>query len=128
MPVAYKIDMNRKLIHTTCERDLTFAAVMDHLGTLASDPDCPDRLHVLLDLTKVTSTPTTDQLLKVSDAIGFVREKVRFDSCAIVAPSDVLFGDMRMFEVFTEGKFASMRTFRDIKEAERWLVKRLPVL
>jgi hypothetical protein len=125
MPVTYEINNDRHTIRTRCIGDVTFAEVIDHFRVLASDPLCPARLHVLLDLTKITSSPTTDQLLKVSDTIGHTQEKIRFDSCAIVAPSDLMFGVMRMFEVFTEGKFSSTKTFRGIGEAERWLAEQL---
>lgn len=121
MPVTYKIESGQRIIRTRCVGDVTFNEVVDHFRVLQQDPECPERLDVLLDLTDLTSEPSADQLKGVSDAIGRSREKVHFDTCAIVASSDLLFGVSRMFEVFAEGQFRMTRVFRGLPEAEAWL-------
>jgi hypothetical protein len=94
---------------------------MAHFKELESNPDCPERLDVLLDLSEMTNLPESDQLQTVCGIIDGVRPKVEFGACAIVATRDALYGMIRMFEVFAEQQFASLRTFRDHDEAEKWL-------
>src|SRR4051812_25943278 len=118
MPVRYQIDKANELIRTRCVGDVTLEEVLAHFQALAQDPDCPDHLDVLLDLTEQTSLPRSDQLRAVTAAIGRVQQRVRFGFCAIVAPTDALFGMLRMFQVFTEDLFREAQVFRSIGDAE----------
>ena len=121
MPVTYRIDGANRLIHTTCTGPITVAEVVDHFRVLEQDPCCPDRLDVLLDVQDGTTVPESQELHHVTRAIARIRGKVQFGTCAIVAPTDVLFGKMRMFEVFAEDYFQETRVFRTAGEAEVWL-------
>lgn len=121
MPVLYEIDAALGRIHTRCVGDVTFDEVLGHFRTLSEDPACPERLDVLLDLVALTSLPDPGQLRAVTARIGEVRERVRFDACAIVANRTVLFGMMRMFQVFAEGRFRATSVFESLDEAVEWL-------
>jgi hypothetical protein len=121
MPVTYRIDKSRGTIHTSCTGAVTLEEVLDHFRMLEEDPGCPARLSVLLDLRDQTSIPTPDQLRHVSRAIKRVRHKVEFVNCAIVTGSNVLFGMLRMFEVFAEDYFGKTHVFRSLKDAHAWL-------
>src|SRR5215467_1291804 len=104
VPVNYKIDLHRNLIRTVCSGDVNPKEVNDHFRDLASNPNRPDRLSVLLDLTQMTSVPETDQVRGASYELRRHPE-LRFNACAIVAGGDHLFGMMRMFQVFAEDSF-----------------------
>src|SRR5215813_5845170 len=121
MPVSYQIDQIQGIIRTKCLGNVTLDEVIEHFGALEQDPECPDHLDVLLDLSETTSKPNADQLKAVSNEIGRIRKRVRFDACAIVACQDALFGMARMFEVFAEDRFRATRVFRALDEAEKWL-------
>jgi len=60
--------------------------VIDHFQQPAHDPNCPDRLDVLLDLSEETTIPKSRELQVVTGEITRVRERVQFEVCAIVAP------------------------------------------
>ncbi|MBZ5654187.1 MAG: hypothetical protein LAO56_02795 [Acidobacteriia bacterium] len=122
MPVTYTIDRKEKVIRTQCVGMVTFPEVADHFQQLERDPDCAERLAVLLDLSEVRSTPDTGQIRAVSYELRKIQGKVRFDVCAVVASRDVLFGMLRVFEVMAEPYFRSICVFRGIAEAEAWLV------
>jgi len=125
MPVVYEIDRARAIIRTRCVGDVSFEEVIGHFHTLESDPACPSLLDVLLDLSDMTSLPDPGDLREVSSHMEKVCKRVRFGACAIVAPRTVLFGLLRMFEVFAEERFRTTRVFREIGEAEAWLLDRL---
>jgi len=122
MPITYEIDKARGVIRTRCVGHVVFAEVAEHFRTLFLDPACPERLDVLLDLSEMTSVPGVEQLKAVPGEIGRIRDRVRFEACAIVATSDLLFGLTRMFEVFAEEQFRTTCVFRDASEAEAWLI------
>jgi hypothetical protein len=122
MPVLYEIDRANGLIRTRCVGNVQFPEIVAHFETLVNDPDCPERLDVLLDLTQQTTLPDSEKLRGVTHEIAKIRDRVRFDACAIVAPTDALFGLLRMFEVFAQEQFRATRVFRTEDEAEQWLM------
>jgi hypothetical protein len=121
MPVLYRIDKRNRIIRTRCVGDVTLEEVINHFRTLEHDPDAPDCLDVLLDLTEETSIPKTEYLREITAEIRRIRYRVEFGVCAVVAPGNALFGMLRMFEVFTEDYFHQLRVFRTLTEAETWL-------
>lgn len=121
MPVIYKLNPAEKFIYTQCVGNVTPEEISEHFRELARDPDCPDRLTVLLDLRETTSVPWTFQLRGVNQDLDRVRTRVAFDACAVVASKVVLFGMMRMFAVLAQSHFTSIRVFRTFAEAEEWL-------
>jgi hypothetical protein len=121
MTVTYQIDQARRRIHTRCVGAVTLDEVLQHFADLVRDPDCPARLDVLLDLSEITSLPTSSQLTAVTTEVARVRPHVQFDGCAIIATQDALFGMARMFEVFAESYFGATRVFRTVGEGTRWL-------
>ncbi len=75
---------------------------------------------MLLDLSECTSTPESSQLRTVRDTIARAHDRIQFDACAIVAPTDVLFGMARMFEILAGEHFHVMHVFRSVANAEPW--------
>ena len=120
MPITYRIERERSRIVTTCSGNVTLPEVMAHFDELQRDPECPPRLHVLLDLTEETSLPMAPQIQAAADRVGLVTHVV-FEACAVVATREALYGMARMFEVLARGHFAAIRTFRGRQEAEEWL-------
>ena len=126
MPVKYQIDKAHRIIRTRCTGPVTIEEVVEHFRVLERDPDCPDRVDVLLDLSEETSIPTKENLQQVTGEIKRIRGRVQFGTCAIVACTDALFGMLRMFEVFAEQYFRESRVFRTASEAEAWLDSQHP--
>jgi hypothetical protein len=121
MPIEYRIDTVRKLITTTCTGYVTLTEVIAHFDQLDRDPDRPERLDVLLDLSQMTSLPESDQLRSVAKRIARP-DGSTFSALAIVTQSDVLYGMLRMFEVFAEPYFSAIQVFRDLDSAQTWLL------
>ncbi|HTY43084.1 MAG TPA: STAS/SEC14 domain-containing protein [Thermoanaerobaculia bacterium] len=120
MPITYRIDRQRGRVVTTCTGQVTLRDVMAHFDALEKDPERPVRLDVLLDLTEQESTPVAPQMQAAADRVALVADLV-FGNGAVVATRESLFGMARMFEVLARGHFASIRTFRNRREAEEWL-------
>jgi hypothetical protein len=123
MPVIYQIDKRHGLIRTKCVGNVTEPEVLQHFRTLEHDPDCPDRLDVLLDLREMITLPSDQNLRAVSQEIARLRERVQFGACAIVASSDAVFGTAKVFEVFAARGFRSTTVVRGPAEAEVWLAE-----
>jgi hypothetical protein len=126
MSITYQIDKANRIIRTRCSGAVTIEEVIDHFHQLERDPDCPDRLDVVLDLSEETSVPEKENLRDVAREISRIRWKVQFGVCAVAACSDVLFGMLRMLEVFAEPYFRDFSVFRTVSEAEAWLAWQRP--
>jgi hypothetical protein len=126
MPVTYQIDKAKGIIRTRCAGNVSLKEVLDHFRQLEQDPDCPDRLDVLLDVCDQLTVPKKDELHEVTAAVYGVRGRVQFGMLAIVACTDVMFGMLRMWEVFAERYFGKTCVFRSVSEAEAWLIAERP--
>jgi hypothetical protein len=126
MPVKYQIDKVNRIIRTRCIGPVTIEEVVEHFRVLERDPDCPDRVDVLLDLSEETTVPNKGNLQQVTGEIRRIRGRVQFGACAIVASTDALFGMLRMFEVFAQQYFRQSFVFRTASEAEAWLASQHP--
>jgi len=127
LPVIYEINRNTNLIRTRCVGNVTFEEVVGHFAELECNPQVPKQLDVLLDLSELTSVPGADQLVSVAEEIGRIEGKVQFGLCGIIAPSDLLFGMSRMFEVFAARQFRATKVFRRMDDAEKWLASPIGV-
>jgi hypothetical protein len=85
---APHIDPAKNLIRTRCIGDVTPEEIADYFRNLAGDPNRPDRLNVLLDLTEETSLPETKDVRVVSQQLKELLPNVLFGACAIVAYDD----------------------------------------
>jgi hypothetical protein len=121
MAVSYEIDRDRQRIHTRCTGEVTFDQVQEQFTVLSRDPSCPGQLEVLLDLSDMTSLPSSAQLGAATVELARVVPRVRFRHCAIVASREALFGMARMFEVFAEKYFVASRVCRTVEDGEQWL-------
>jgi hypothetical protein len=126
MPVTYRIDQARHLIHTTCTGMVTLQEVLEHFAVLMQDPNRSHGLDVLLDLTRIDSVPTSDELRIVTSEIAHIRPEIEFGRCAVAASGEAMYGMSRMFEVYAEGHFTNVQAFRTVEEAAAWLGVTLP--
>ena len=121
MPVTYSIDSARGLIRTTCSGPVTPKEVIEHFRTLRQDPLRTRELDVLLNVSEAEVPPESSDLGRVVAELRAQEGELSFRLCAIVAPSDLWFGTMRMFEVFASKYFRAIRVFRNLAAAEAWL-------
>ncbi len=124
MPITYSIDLRANLISTIGSGNVTLEEVQEHFDELARMRPPMPRLDVLLDLSQCTSIPNFLQLRAVTLHMDASGGRLRFGRCAIVATRELLYGVLRMFEVFAGGKFFdALRVFRSDGEAKEWLAR-----
>ncbi len=122
MPITYRFDPEG-FVRTECSGAVTLSEVHAHFRALEADPATPAQLNVLLDMSRMTSLPESDQLQAIVGDLRRLEPKVVWGACAIVATSDALFGMSRMFEVFAERQFSRTGVFRATEKALRWLAE-----
>ena len=87
MPVTYRIDRPNQLILTRCTGAVVLDEVRQHFVALSQDPECPERLDVLLDLSEMTTLPASDQLRTVTTDIARLQPEIQFGICASSRPA-----------------------------------------
>ncbi len=73
----------------------------------------------LFDLTGISFDLLSEEIKEIAEYGK--RKFTKKNRAAYVAPSDLAFGEMRMFSVFREQDIAEIRTFRNKEEATEWL-------
>jgi len=124
MPLEYRIEKGKKLVYVTGNGVITFSELMDHIEELSRASEYQSPMKKLVDYRTVTRIE-----LSSSQSKAFAAKKGGFknifagETCALVAPSDVVFGTARVHDTlfgFEEADI-EMTVFRDLAEALTWL-------
>ena len=121
MPITYSIDRDANLITTIGSGNVTLDEVREHFDELVLVLPHAQRLDVLLDMTRCTSLPRFYELRAVVQHMDSFGERLRFGRCAIVATRELLYGLLRVFEIYAGSKFEHIRVFRSERDAKEWL-------
>jgi SpoIIAA-like len=124
MPITFSIDMRASLIRTIGSEDVTLPEIDAHFNELSQTWPRGAKLDVLLDLSECSALPEISQLQAAASRIQVFGGRKRFGACAIVARRELLYGLMRVFELFAERTFVAVRVFRNEPSAMVWLRKR----
>ena len=95
--------------------------VAQFLAGLA-DPSCPNRVALLLDVTRSESLETRapHEIRRIAQFLGPYHARIG-GRCAVVARTDVHFGLSKMGSVHSEAVGVRAAVFRDCKSALDWL-------
>ncbi len=120
MAADYKIDKERRLVISTASGVLAMADVLAHRERLFNDPDYDPNFSQLMDFTPVTQfCIEPGEIRSLAQTMVFSADSRR----AIVAPSDLLFGFARMYEILRDSAGETgIRVFRDRDEALDWVL------
>jgi hypothetical protein len=121
MSIRYQIDLRRGLLRTTVTGVLNSREIEGYFDRLFDDVDFNPAIPGLVDLRQVTGAPVIEELRKIASVVRERRGARAPARRALLVPNDLLFGMMRMFEVYSDGGPFEYATFRDEAEALRWL-------
>jgi len=118
MPLKYRMDSGRQRLITTAEGDVHLADVVDHLtkereDRLLSHPE-------FVDATSATSRLSANDIRAIVGVLHKLSSEHNLGPTAVVVPSDVAYGMMRMLGILVE-EFCRIGVFRSANEAEEWL-------
>jgi hypothetical protein len=119
MPLAYKIDKERRLVMITGWDMIARQDVIDHQQKLAADPDLSPTYSSIADFTRVTKLEVT-----AADVRTFAAKSVFAPNArrAIVVSDVEAFGLARMFEILRDAQGEEgIRVFQKIEDAREWV-------
>ena len=118
MPVEYKIDKLSGGVFSSASGIITDLDAYSHQDKLRNDPEFDPCFFQLFDCTKVTQADlSTDAIHQLAERNPFGLGALR----AFVAPSDLMYGLSRMFQILTDHHQDELSVFRDIHEARKHL-------
>jgi hypothetical protein len=118
LPVTYTIERERRLVLSVASGVVTAEEFLEHGKRLGEDPDFEPSFDQILDLRAATPIELPTAALKGMASLRLFGAGSRR---ALVAPRDLVFGLARMYESLRADAPESLRSFRTIEEARRWL-------
>jgi hypothetical protein len=119
MPLAYKIDKERRLVTSSGWGTITRQEIIDHQQKLAADPDFSRTYSTIADFTRVTKLEVT-----AADVRAFAAKNVFAPNArrAIVVADGEAFGLARMFEILRDANGEEgIRIFGNVEDAREWV-------
>ncbi len=118
MPIRYEIRIADRLVVSTAEGLVTNADFVEHQSQLARDRVFDPSFDHLFDLRSVEGMKvSSSQIRRTAEARLFSEASKR----AVVAPQDVVFGSVRMYQAYRDATPGQIRLFRDYSDALEWL-------
>lgn len=120
MPVRFEIDKEQRLIRSIAWGNITFRDFSQQQQTLRTHPDFDPEFDLIGDLSEVTSIAISAHEIQLLAHQTVFSTKSRH---AFVAPSQLVYGMVRMFEAHHEYSSAPSKTmvFTNVSEAMEWL-------
>jgi hypothetical protein len=124
MPITSSTDPSRNLITTRLKGLVTDGELIDHYRAVIEQYERMHPAFELVDGTGVEQMALTPAGLATLAALVQARaDRLRHVRCAMVAPSDVVYGMFRMWEISREHLGYELAVFRDEAAARRWLFR-----
>ena len=121
--VTYTVDEVRGLVETTVREGFTYADIVATFAAFLTDSRIQPNFDRLAVYEATTAPLTSAEVRAMVEAATRVPHSPR-TRVAVVVRCDVMFGMMRMFEIYGDGAGIQVRVFRDRAEADRWLAAR----
>ena len=119
--MAIKYHFEGDFLFTTIEGETGYQDVKGYLDTLCADPLFRPGMPGLIDCRGVTSLFSIHDLRQTAADAKSRPEMQVPGRAAVLASSNLVYGLLRMYEVFNEGNPAEIRVFRKPEEALVWL-------
>ena len=119
MPADYTIDTSQKMVFSKAFGIMTDEDIYAHQNKLRDDPDFDPGFSQLVDCTGVTKADdlSTDAIYELARRHLFGAESKR----AFVAPTKLLYGLIRMFQILTNDYPDELLVCKDMAEAHMYL-------
>jgi len=122
MPTNFVIDVEERIVRSQVSGVFTTADFVGHREQLLTHPDFDATFRHLIDFSGVTHFDvSSESMVSLARSDPWDSDAKR----AVVAPSDVVFGYARMYQIVGTSE-ANIAVFRRVDEAEVWLRESTP--
>lgn len=122
MSMVYEVDPTSGVIVTTARGVVTAEELEAHMRGLARNPELPRPLRELWDGRAVERFAVWGaDIQRIVGGAGTADGGLGGARLAIVASQDVIYGMARMAEILSESTAVTIRAFRELEPAQRWI-------
>ena len=121
--VRYEIDLEARLARLVLSGPILLEDAIGTLRDMLADPRFDQGWDVLFDLTGAVADFGAAEIRSVRDFVEASQDVRARSRWAVVAPSDVNYGLVRMFEALSSDLDIRTRAFRSREEALAWLAE-----
>lgn len=122
MPITYRFESG--CLFTTIDGETGYDDVQRYFDALFNDPSFLPGMPGLIDCRTVKSRFTIGDLRRTAADVKRRPQLQVPGRAAVLASSNLVYGLLRMYEVFTEGDPTEIRVFRRPEDAMAWLTER----
>lgn len=126
MPIHYRIDPERRLIHVQLYGILNVEDVLHYRSQLQRDPGYSDRFDRLIDARAVSKDVSRAEVRRLADITRRDDQGSGPSRRAVILQELPTLALMEVFQAYVRGNPAEYRVFQNVDEAERWLRPRHP--
>ena len=119
MPITYRFEGG--FIFTSIEGETGYADVKAYMDQLVRDPSFTPGMSGVVDCRRVTSRFSITDLRRTAADVKSRPQMQVPSRAAVLASSNLVYGLLRMYEVFSDGDPVEIRVFRRPEDAMAWL-------
>lgn len=124
MGFEFRIDSEGKIVYSTIKGDLDVEDIIAGLAEIIAREDFERGMNGIFDLLASKWESAPEDLRRLVRFIIENSEKVGPSRYALVVGSDRAYGMSRMLEVFSQETFVEVRAFRNLDEANIWIIEK----
>lgn len=122
MPIEYKINSELRTVFTTAWGQLSISELPEYLKRLVADSQYESTFGVLVDASALEGVGLTPEAMRhFAESTRDTAQGLAGARVSIYAPTDVIYGMMRMYQIIREEAPYEIQIFREMNEARRWL-------
>lgn len=122
MPVVYQIIASQKLVYAKLIGTVDADTIAQHFQKLSQDDRYISPMKKLVDFQFCDNFQiSTDEEQKLASLKEVFADKFQNERCAIVAPSNLIYGTKRAFQEQSFNSVIETMVFRNINDAAAWL-------
>ncbi len=122
MAITYWIEKEKKRIQALVVGKFTMEDIIQTIYQVTADPNFQAGFDILSDHTGIEEVITTEQIKITTSHLTTLSHHFTGSRWAVVTTRDASFGMMRMFSIYLEKILITLKVFRSITQAEKWLV------
>lgn len=119
MSFCIQLDLNRQIVFSAFKGEISYNLVLEHMQALKENPDFSPHFNQLVNFSGVTT------VLVTAEEVRLLAEKEVFSPRsrrAAVAPTELIFGMLRMFEAYRNlAGETNIMISRSLEEAMQWV-------
>ena len=123
MPVSYHYDTEKRALYGVMSGDLSVEEYAAVSKAIVSSDSHPPNIRSIWDLTGLNFSAMSREFLDRLVRVRYSMPKRHPARLAFVVANDLGFGMSRMFEIVGEHLGDETMVFRDLSEAEEWLLR-----